>query len=99
MKKLILMPALCLALAACATETPVPTATLVPPTGSPMPPTVTPIPPTFTPEPWDAEVHALAISLHQLPHLSSHSMETLLGGTTVDLLAITEDQEWVQATA
>ena len=78
------MLALVLALAACAGETPVPTA---------------PVPPTITPEPWDATVSALATGLRELPHLKSQVMETLPGGTKVDLLAITEDKEWVQATA
>ncbi len=75
------------------------TVTPVPPSVTPVTPTVTHIPPTITPEPWDAKVHELAIGLHLLPHFNSRVMETLLGGTTVDLLAITEDQEWVQATA
>jgi hypothetical protein len=74
-------------------------ATPVPPTVTPVPPTATPIPPTITPERWDAEVHVFYIGLRELPHFNSHIMETLLGGTMVDLLAVTEDQEWVQATA
>ncbi len=99
MKKLILILALGLALAACTAETPVPTATPVPPTITPVPPTVTPIPPTITPEPWDAEVNALSTGLRQLPHLNSKVIEALPAGTKVDLLAITEDEDWVQATA
>ena len=55
--------------------------------------------PTSTPEPRDATVSALATSLRQLPHLNSQVMKTLPGGSKVDLLAITEDKEWVQATA
>jgi beta-xylosidase len=51
MKKLILILALGFALAACAAETPAPTATPVPPTVTPVPPTATPIPPTSTPTP------------------------------------------------
>ncbi len=51
MKKLISILTLVLALAACAAETPVPTATPVPPTATPIPPTSTPVPPTSTPEP------------------------------------------------
>jgi len=49
--------------------------------------------PTATHEPWDATVSALATGLRQLPHLNSQVMETLPGGTAVDLLAITEDQK------
>ncbi len=75
------------------------TATPVPPTTIPVPPTATPIPPTITPETWDATVSAVATSLRQLPHLNSQVMKTLPGGAKVDLLAITEDREWVQATA
>ena len=74
-------------------------ATPVPPTVTPVPPTATPITPTITPEPWDAEVHVFYIGLRELPHFNSHILENLLGGTMVDLLAVTEDREWVQATA
>ncbi|TDI85203.1 MAG: hypothetical protein E2O74_03785 [Chloroflexi bacterium] len=42
---------------------------------------------------------ALATGLRELPHLNSKVLERLLGGATVDLLAVTEDREWVQATA
>ena len=75
------------------------TATPVPPTVTPSPPTATPIPPTITPEPWDATVSAISTGLRQLPVLTSQVIATLPGGTTLDLLAVTEDQEWVQATA
>jgi len=78
MKKLIVILALGFALAACASETPVPTA---------------------IPEQWDATVSALSTGLRQLPHLNSQVMETLPGGTTVDLLAITEDKKWVEVAA
>jgi hypothetical protein len=44
-------------------------------------------------------VDALSIGLRQLPHLDSHVIEALIGGTTVDLLAVSEDREWVYATA
>lgn len=94
MKKLILLLALVLVLPACAGETRV-----VVITATPVPPTAIPIPPTITPEPWDAQVNALSTGLRQLPHLNSQVIEALPAGTTVDLLAITEDQEWVQATA
>ena len=68
-------------------------------TPTPEPPTPTPLPPTTTPEPWDATVSALTTGLRQEPHLNSQVMEKLLGGTKVDLLAITEDKKWVQVTA
>ncbi len=99
MKKLIL--ALVLALAACAPEIIVVTSTPVPPTATLLPPTATPIPPTptITPEPWDAEVSALDTALRQLPDNLSQVIATLPGGTTMDLLAVTEDKVWVQATA
>ncbi|MCH8338947.1 MAG: hypothetical protein IH858_08930 [Chloroflexi bacterium] len=99
MKKLILILSLGLVLAACAGETRVVviTATPVPPTVTPSPPTATPIPPTITPEPWDAQVNALSNGLRELPHLNSQVIERLLGGAKVDLLAVTEDHEWVQA--
>ena len=73
-------------------------ATPVPPTVTPVPRTATPIPPTMTPESWDAEV-LFYIGLRELPHFNSHVMENLLRGTMVDLLAVIEDREWVQATA
>ncbi len=77
------------------------TETPIPPTVKPSPPTATPIPPTptTTPEPWDAQVSALATNLLQLPHNLSQVIATLPGGITMDLLAVTEDKEWVQATA
>ncbi len=97
MKKLILMPALGLALAACAGEPQVVvvTATSVPPTATPAPPTATPIPPTITPEPWDALVSALAGNLREFPHLNSQIMHSLIGGAKVDLLAVSPDNKWV----
>jgi len=101
MKKLILILTLSLVIAACAVEPQVVvvTSTPVPPTVTPAPPTVTPIPPTITPEAWDATVSALSTGLRQLPYILSQVIATLPGGTTVDLLAITEDKEWVQVTA
>jgi beta-xylosidase len=52
MKKLILIFAVGLALAACTAETPVPsTSTPIPPSSTPVPPTSTPVPPTSTPVP------------------------------------------------
>ena len=62
------------------------------------PPTAPPAP-TITPELLDATVSALATGLRELPHLNSKVLERLMGGATVDLLAVTEDREWVQATA
>jgi TolB protein len=59
--------------------------------------TATPVQPTVTTVPWDAQVNALSNGLRELPHLNSKVMERLMGGTKIDLLAVTEDREWVQA--
>jgi len=82
------------------------TATLSPPTTAPVTRSATPAPPlpASTPQPtdvpnWDAKVSAISTGLRQLPVLTSQVIATLPGGTTMDLLAVTEDQEWVQATA
>ena len=82
------------------------TATLSPPTAAPVTRSATPVPPlpASTPQPtdvpnWDAKVSAISTGLRQLPVLTSQVIATLPGGTTMDLLAVTEDQEWVQATA
>ncbi len=99
MKKLTLILALGLVLAACAGEPQVVvvTATSVPPTVTPAPPTATPILPTITPVPWDARVSALAGNLREFPHLNSQIMHSLIGGAKVDLLAVSPDNKWVHA--
>jgi hypothetical protein len=103
MKKLILIPALGLVLAACAGEPEivVVTATLSPPTATPVTPTATSVPPTptITPVPWDGEVNAISTGLRQQPHLNSRVIKALPARTKVDLLATTEDQKWVRVTA
>lgn len=81
MKKLILIIALGFSLAACAGETPVPTATPVPPTITPVPPTATPIPPTITPEPTEVPIgeqyiaHFVAQGFEYFPDIDQYAKQ------------------------
>ena len=75
MKKLILILALGLVLAACAGETRAVVVTATPA------PTATTVPPTATPVQPDATVNAISTGLRELPHLTSQVLDALPGGT------------------